>query len=295
MSGFFCNFAIRKPPRPSKGELQNEPMAAKKRILFITQELAPYMVHSKPGQLTRELAGRLQQSGGEVRIFMPRYGAINERRNQLHEVIRLSGINIPIADADHPLIIKVSSLQPQRIQVYFIDNDDYFERSDDDADDMGSNRDNNDERLIFFTHGTVDTARKLRWDPDIIRCSGWMGALAPIYLRKVFNDEPSFKKSKIVYVVDDTAITAPLSPSFPDKLKAEGVREAEVKHMRNTEITPTMLQELAIKFSDAVIIQTPNPAPSIIEALQKGKKPWLPYEKASEEGGQALVDFYNSL
>lgn len=270
-------------------------MAAKKRILFITQELAPYMTHSHPGQLTRELAGKLQQSGGEVRIFMPRYGVINERRNQLHEVIRLSGINIPIADADHPLIIKVSSLQPQRIQVYFIDNDDYFERSDADSDDMGSNRDNNDERLIFFTRGAVDTARKLRWDPDIIRCSGWMGALAPIYIRKVFSDEPSFKKSKIVYVVDDTAITTPLNRAFPDKLKAEGVRENDVKPMRNTEITSVTLQELAIKYSDAVVIQTPDPDPAIIENLKKGKKPWLPYEKAAEESGTALTDFYNSL
>lgn len=270
-------------------------MAVKKRILFITQELAPYMTQTKFGQLTRELAGHLHQSGGEVRIFMPRYGAINERRNQLHEVIRLSGINIPIADADHPLVIKVSSLQPYRIQVYFIDNDDYFERSADDADDIGSNRDNNDERLIFFTHGTVDTARKLRWDPDVIRCSGWMGALAPLYLRKVFNDEPAFKKTKIVYSVDDSAITAPLSSEFPNKLKAEGVRENEVKHLRNTEITPVMLQQFAIKYADAVTIQTPNPDPSIIEILENGKKPWLPYELASQEDRKALTEFYNSL
>ncbi len=270
-------------------------MASKKRILFIAQELAPYMVNSAPGQLTRELAGKLQQSGGEVRIFMPRYGAINERRNQLHEVIRLSGINIPIADADHPLIIKVSSLQPQRIQVYFIDNDDYFDRSAEDMDDIGSNRANNDERMIFFTHGTVDTARKLRWDPDIIRCSGWMGALAPLYIRKIYSDEPSFKKSKIIYVVDDSTFSAPISPSFPDKLKAEGIREAEVKLMRNAEITPSMLHQIAIKHSDAVIIQTPNPDPAIIEILKKGKKPWLPYEKASEEDGVALTEFYNSL
>lgn len=270
-------------------------MAQKKRILFISQELAPYMAQSKYGQLTRELAARLQQKGGEVRIFMPRYGSINERRNQLHEVIRLSGINIPIADADHPLIIKVSSLQPQRIQVYFIDNDDYFDRSADDVDDLGSNRVNNDERIIFFTHGTVDTARKLRWDPDIIRCSGWMGALAPIYIRKIYSDEPSLKKSKIVYVVDDSTFTTPLSPSFPDKLKAEGIRETEVKAMRNTDISVVMLQLLAIKFADAVVIQTPNPDPAIMEVLEKGKKPWLPYEKASEENGEALVDFYSSL
>lgn len=270
-------------------------MAVKKRILFIAQELAPYMTRSAHGQHTRELAGRLQQSENEVRIFMPRYGSINERRNQLHEVIRLSGINIPIADADHPLIIKVSSLQPLRIQVYFIDNDDYFDRDDSDADEMGSNRPNNDERIIFFTHGTVDTARKLRWDPQIIRCSGWMGALSPLYLRKVFSDEPSFKKAKIVYVIDDSRLDVPLDPSFPDKLKAEGVREGEVKPLRGTEITTAKLHLMAIKHADAVIIQTPDPDPAVMEVLEKGKKPWLPYEKATEEGGQALLDFYNSL
>lgn len=270
-------------------------MATKKRILFIAQELVPYMTRSAAGELTRSLATKLQQNGCEVRIFMPRYGAINERRNQLHEVIRLSGINIPIADSDHPLIVKVSSLQPQRIQVYFTDNDDYFDRSADDIDEAGSNREDNDERIIFFTHGTIDTARKLRWDPDIIRCSGWMGALAPIYIRKIYGDEPSFKKSKIVYVVDDTSFTSPLPSSFPDKLKAEGIREAEVKPMRNADITVVKLQQLAIKFADAVIIQTPNPDPSIIEMLEKGKKPWLPYEKASDESMQPLVDFYLSL
>lgn len=270
-------------------------MAVKKRILFIAQELAPYMTQSPAAKLTRELATKLQQKGGEVRIFMPRYGSINERRNQLHEVIRLSGINIPIADADHPLIIKVSSLQPQRIQVYFTDNDDFFDRSAEDVDEMGSNRADNDERMIFFTHGTVDTARKLKWDPAIIRCSGWMGALAPLFIRKIYSDEPSFKKSKIVYVVDDSSFTTPLSPSFPDKLKAEGVREAEVKPLRNSEITVAKLHQMAIKHADAVIIQTPNPDPAIIETLEKGKKPWLPYEKASEEGGEALLDFYLSL
>lgn len=253
------------------------------------------MTQSPLSKLTREIAARLQQSGNEVRIFMPRFGTINERRNQLHEVIRLSGINIPIADADHPLIIKVSSLQPQRIQVYFIDNDDYFDRDDSDCDEMGSNRANNDERIIFFTHGTVDTARKLRWDPQIIRCSGWMGALSPLYLRKVFSDEPAFKKTKIVYVVDDSKLETPLDPSFPDKLKAEGMRETEVKPLRGVDITTEKLHLMAIKHADAVIIHTPNPHPAVMEVLEKGKKPWLPYDKTTEEGYQALVDFYNSL
>lgn len=270
-------------------------MADKKRILFISQELSPYLTGTSRAKETKELAEKFQRNKSEVRIFLPRYGAVNERRNQLHEVIRLSGVNIPISDADHPLIIKVASLQPQRIQVYFIDNDDYFDRSEEDADDLGSNRANNDERMIFFVHGTIETARKLRWDPDVIRVSGWMSALAPVYIRKVFSDEPSFKKSKIVYVIDDSSFAAPLDPKFPDKLKAEGIREHEVKPMRAGDIDVNRLHAIGIKHADAVIVETPDLAPELLETLQKGKKPWLPYEKATEESGEALMEFYNSL
>lgn len=270
-------------------------MADKKRILFIAQELTPYLTAAPRPDETKLLAERFQRNKSEVRIFMPRYGAVNERRNQLHEVIRLSGINIPISDADHPLIIKVASLQPQRIQVYFIDNDDYFERSAEDVDEVGSARDNNDERMIFFVHGAIETARKLRWDPDIIRVSGWMAALAPTYIRKVFSDEPSFKKSKIVYVIDDSRFTTPLSPAFPDKLKAEGIREHEVKPLRASEIDVNKIHAMAIKHADAVIVETPDVAPEILETLHNGKKPWLPFEKATEETGEALMEFYNSL
>ncbi len=270
-------------------------MAAKKRILFITQELTPYMGDTPQGENARNFSSTLQRCGGEVRIFLPRYGTINERRNQLHEVIRLSGLNIPISDADHPLIIKVASLPPYRIQVYFIDNDDYFERDENDIDEVGSNRLDNDERIIFFTRGTLETARKLGWDPDIIRCSGWMAALMPVFIRKIYGDEPSFKKAKIVYVIDDTTFTTPIQAGFADKVKAEGVRENEVKLIRSEEVTLTMLQALAIKHADAVVVRTPNAAPEVLEILRKGKKPWLPYEKVVDPTGEPLLAFYNSL
>ena len=162
----------------------------------MSQEIAPYLPKGELSNLGRELPQAMQAAGYEVRTFMPKYGAVNERRNQLHEVIRLSGLNIPISDADHPLILKVASMQPSRIQVYFVDNDDYFLKSDDDSDDVGSNRDDNDERAIFFARGTMETVKKLRWEPDIIHCSGWVTSLVPMYLRRMYADDPSFADAR---------------------------------------------------------------------------------------------------
>ena len=138
-----------------------------KKVLLVSQEIDPYLTGTAMADFSRLMALKLQEKGAEVRCFMPRYGAINERRNQLHEVIRLSGLNISIDDTDHPLIIKVATLQPTRLQVYFIDNDDYFCRhtqqksleTDDDPE-------TNDERAIFFVRGVIETVKKLRWNPD---------------------------------------------------------------------------------------------------------------------------------
>ena len=164
---------------------------AKPRILYITEEITPYLPDSANARLGRDLPVMSQGGGYEVRIFMPRFGTINERRNQLHEVIRLSGMNISIADTDHPLIIKVASMHPSRIQVYFVDNDDYFQRLASDSDPLGTNRADNDERAIFFTRGTMETVRKLQWDVRIVHCMGWMSALSTLYLRRLYDSEPA--------------------------------------------------------------------------------------------------------
>src|SRR5512138_1560307 len=158
-----------------------------RKVLFISQEITPYLGETKLSKIGRYLPQGIQERGKEIRTFMPRYGCINERRNQLHEVIRLSGMNLIIDDTDHPLIIKVASIQSARMQIYFIDNDDYFQRKGTVADDDGSEYADNDERCIFFARGVLETVKKLRWTPDIIHCHGWITALAPLYIKKVYN------------------------------------------------------------------------------------------------------------
>ena len=170
-----------------------------KKILFINQEIAPYVPDSEMSLLGRQVPQKIQEAGYEIRTFMPKWGTINERRGQLHEVIRLSGINIIIDDTDHQLIIKVASIQSTRIQVYFIDNDDYFQSRLQLTDENGDEYDDNDERTIFYDRGVLETVKKLRWRSDIIHCHGCITALVPLYIKKTYCDEPSFMDSKIVY------------------------------------------------------------------------------------------------
>lgn len=267
---------------------------ASKHILFISQEITPYLPATPATQFGKELPHRFHAAGFEPRIFMPRYGSINERRNQLHEVIRLSGMNIPIADVDHPLIIKVASLPPARLQAYFIESDDYFQKAASDTDPMGSNRADNDERMIFFVHGTVETARKLRWDPDVIVCQGWMSLLAPVYLRRIFGDEPSFKKAKVVTIFDDATFEGELPDSFIAKLKAEGVKEADLKLLKNRPLTLGTLQTLAAKHSHGIILKCEKMQPELEEYLKTSKAKILKHEQIGE-GLDGYFSFISSL
>lgn len=269
-------------------------MSPKKRILFISQEIAPYIPTGPVAAFGKNLPVKLQSSGFEVRTFMPKFGAVNERRNQLHEVIRLSGMNITISDNDHPLIIKVASMQPSRIQVYFIDNDDFFQKLDTDIDVSGTNRPDNDERLIFYTRGTLETAKKLRWDPKIISCSGWVSGLMPLYIKRLFHDENSFKGAKVVYTVMPDRLAAPLDPNFFTKLKADGIAQRDLK--KYAEMTPDtdMLHRMGIDFAHAVIVNDPDIDPELLKYIEESGKPML---NASElpDNDPAYAEFYNSL
>lgn len=229
---------------------------AKQRILFVSPEITPYVSASENARLGHNLPTAMNGKKYEVRTFMPNFGTINERRNQLHEVIRLSGINIPINDADHPLIIKVASMQPSRIQVYFIDNDDYFQKLDSDVDAIGSDRPDNDERAIFFSRGTVDTARKLRWEPDILHTSGWMAAFVPMYVKHVFSDGVSFAGTKIVYSVLDEAETAPIDPEMMRKISDDGFGPEIIGEFMDEPASVKLMHKLGIANSDAVVFNT---------------------------------------
>lgn len=227
-------------------------MAASK-IIFISQEISPYLSVTENGRWGRSLPQSMQSKKYEVRTFMPDYGDINERRNQLHEVIRLSGMNISIGDNDHPLVVKVASMQPSRIQVYFIDNDDYFQKSASDVDSFGSNREDNDERVIFFARGASETARKLRWDPELIQVSGWISSLIPLYLKRLFNDAPSFAKSKVVYTVLPETQPEVIDSAIFDKLAEDGVPAEDIEKFKGMPVDSMLLRKIAVSYADAVV------------------------------------------
>ena len=265
-----------------------------KRILFINQEITPYLPANPISSLGKNLPVAMQSKGFEVRTFMPKFGNVNERRNQLHEVIRLSGMNIIIDDNDHPLIIKVASLQPSRIQVYFIDNDDYFQKLNSDVDAVGSNRADNDERAIFFARGSMESAKKLRWDPKIIHCSGWISALVPIYLKRMYGDDPSFKGTKLVYSILPGKISTPIDERFLAKLKADGFSARDIKKFQSLPLDTNLFHRMAVDFSHAVIINDPDADPELVEYIKASGKPYMLPENL-EKGMDAYAEFYNSL
>ncbi|MBD1428601.1 glycogen/starch synthase [Sphingobacterium litopenaei] len=172
---------------------------AKTKILFITHEMSPFLEISKISEITRQLPQAMQEKGFEIRILMPRFGNINERRNRLHEVIRLSGMNIVVDNNDNPLIIKVASLPAARMQVYFLDNEEYFQRKKVFKDENGKFFEDNNERSLFFCKGALETVKKLGWSPDVVHCHGWFTAMIPLYLKKVYQDDPTFKDVKVFY------------------------------------------------------------------------------------------------
>lgn len=268
-------------------------MTDNNRILLINQEIAPYL-SGTAANFGKQLAQSMQKKGFEVRTFMPKFGTVNERRNQLHEVIRLSGVNIVIDDNDHPLIIKVASLQPSRIQVYFIDNDDFFLKDDADVDAAGSNRPDNDERIIFYTRGTLETAKKLRWEPRIIHLSGWFTSLIPLYLKRGYSDDISFKGSKVIYSVTPGKLTAPLDEKIFTKLKDDHIPPRDLKKYSEFNLDTDLLHRMAIDFAHAVIVEDPEASPELMEYIRESGKPFITPDKLAE-GPDAYAEFFNSL
>jgi starch synthase len=259
-----------------------------KKVLFISQEITPYLAETKLSRIGRYLPQGIQDRGKEIRTFMPRYGSINERRNQLHEVIRLSGMNLIIDDTDHPLIIKVASIQSARMQVYFIDNDDYFQRKHTVSDSSGREFDDNDERALFFARGVIETVKKLRWAPDIVHCHGWMSSLVPVYLRSIYHDDPLFHNHKIIYSVYDNDFKTPFRTTFADKLRYDGIDGESLKLVKNPDFIN--VTKLAIKYSDAVIIGSEDVNSELLKHLKTINKPVLPFQ---DEG--KYIDAYNEF
>lgn len=268
-------------------------MKEPRKILFISQEIYPYLSEETPiRMINRQLPELCQQSGFETRTFMPKFGEINERRNQLHEVIRLSGMNLIIDDTDHPLLLKVASIQSARIQIYFIDNDDYFKRRKGLVDENGKDYADNDERCIFFARGVIETVKKLRWTPDIIHCSGWMSSLAPLYLKTAYADTPFFSNSKIVFSLYEQPAHKAFSTKFVKKVLFDNMTQRDVIRILNKDVTHTDLMRLAMQYSDAIIQSSPQIERSVLKAAKDSGLPFLPY---SEDGLDSYIEFYNKL
>lgn len=262
-----------------------------KRILYVSSEVVPYLPETEISSMSFETPRMVNQLGGQIRIFMPRYGNINERRHQLHEVIRLSGINLVINDLDMPLIIKVASIPKERIQVYFIDNDEYFKRKATLTDEDGNLFPDNDERAIFFAKGVIETVKKLNWSPDIIHVHGWLASLLPLYLKEYYKDEPLFNESKIVTSVYNQSFEGSLNKDMFNKIKFDNINEDAIKTLKNP--TYNNVMKVAIDYSDALIIGSEDLPEDLTKHLKDSKKPVLDY-KAKDEFSEAYAEFYNT-
>ena len=262
------------------------------KVLFVNSEMFPYLPESGIANIGRYLPQGIQERKKEIRAFMPRYGCINERKNQLHEVIRLSGMNIIIGDVDRPLVIKVASISAARIQVYFIDNEDYFRRKSTYCDADGNFFADNDERAIFFARGVLETVKKLRWAPDVIHCQGWISQLIPAYLKKAYKDDPIFSSSKVVLsLYDDTPATT-FSPDFADKVAFGGLGTADVPFLEKAD--GINLAKTAVQYSDGIILGSADVNEDILAFCNEKGTPVLPFNGSAMEDG-SYIDEYNAF
>ncbi|MBR7125381.1 MAG: glycogen/starch synthase [Prevotella sp.] len=264
-----------------------------KKVLFINQEITPYVPESEMSVMGNLMPHKIQELGFEIRTFMPKWGIINERRGQLHEVIRLSGMNLIIDDTDHPLIIKVASIPQSRIQVYFIDNEDYFQKRKTTVDDNGDEYSDNGERAIFFARGVLETVKKLRWTPDIIHCQGWMSAVVPLYVKTAYKEEPQFANTKVVTSLFSEQPKGNLDDNFKHSLEFKEAN-SKVLEKYNERFDFIELGKLAIDYSDGIVKVNDNVNDDLLKYAQANDKPLFNHSTA-EEAQNDYTTFYNKL
>lgn len=263
-----------------------------KKILFINHEIVPYVPDSELSLMGKALPQVMQENGHEIRTFMPKWGTINERRGQLHEVIRLSGMNLIIDDTDHPLIIKVASIAQTRIQVYFIDNEDYFSKRQMTINEKGEDYSDNGERAIFFARGVLETVKKLRWVPDIIHVQGWMGAVVPLYIKTAYHDEPSFANTKVVTSLFTKSLNSELGDNFKRCVEFRDAK-AELLKKYNDKFDFEELGKLAIDYSDGVIAANKDVNEKLLKYAKSNHIPTLAYP--GDDFGDAYEAFYEQI
>ena len=264
---------------------------SKNRVLIVTQEMDPYTAVSEIAEIARKLPQFIQENGMEIRILMPRYGVINERRHRLHEVVRLSGMNIIVDDDDYPLIIKVASLPEARMQVYFLDNEDFFKRKATLHDSKGKSFEDNVDRMVFFCKGVMETVKKFGWSPDIIHCHGWLTSLVPLYLKTAYKSEPLFQHVKTVYSVYNDHLDEEVSSSFKEKATISNLTQSDLNiYFNGGELN---LHQGAGFYADAIIQGSNEPNNKATAGLSYDDKPII--QDLGETGFQSYLELYHSL
>jgi len=264
---------------------------SKLKLLFITHEMSPFLELTKIAEITRQLPQAMQEKGFEIRILMPRFGNINERRNRLHEVIRLSGMNIVINDNDNPLIIKVASVPAARMQVYFMDNEEYFHRKYVFRDKENKFYGDNDERMIFFCKGALETVKKLGWAPDVVHCHGWMTSLIPLYLKTIYKGDPTFKNSRVVYSLYENGFAEKLDASFRSKILSGKMNETHTQVFG--EGTSADLDLGAIHYADALVVGSENISEAVLNNVKTSTKPTLELDQSQDF--ENYSNFYDEI
>ena len=271
-------------------------MEETKKILYVCSEIFPYLPESDISKAGRYLPSGIQELGCGIRAFMPRYGLVNERRNQLHEVIRLSGMNLVIDGADHPLVIKVSSISAARMQVYFIDNEDYFHRKAIDCDSEGTFFADNDERALFFAHGVLETVKKLRWKPDIVHCHGWISHFVPVMLKKFYSNDPIFEDTKVVVTLYNDRVEEKFNPALISKLEASGLSDSDVEVAGSCD--GIGVAKLAVRYSDGVILGSDTVDENLKSFLSEtgvAVSPYMEFNSSDTEAARRTNQFYDEL
>jgi starch synthase len=268
---------------------------SKIRILYVASEINPFLQTSEVADFVRKLPQAMQERGMEIRILVPRFGIINERKNRLHEVVRLSGINIAVGDEEKPLIIKVASIPNAKLQVYFIDNEDYFQRKSVFRDPKKKFHKDNEDRMVFFCRGVLETVKKLGWAPDVIHCHGWMTSLIPFFVKTGYKEDPMFRNSRVVYSTYYQDLDETLSANLPKKMKMDGVNADDLKLYKDPSMVNVHLA--AMKWSDGIIKGSEEKNTALDNFMKKANKPVLNFQNYEDESGfvSACSDFYDEL
>lgn len=265
---------------------------SKTKILFVSHEMNPFLEITNIANITRQLPQAMQERGFEIRILMPRFGLINERRNRLHEVIRLSGMNISVNNTDMPLLIKVASLQAARMQVYFLDNEDFFQRKQVFRDSKDNFFADNDERMIFFCKGAIETVKKLGWMPDIVHCQGFMSSLVPMYLKTAYKNDPMFKDTKVVYSIYKNCFEEKLDPNFHTKAIYNNMTEKDTELLKKADCSK--LHMIASHYADAIIIGSEKIDKKVSEFVSELNTPVLEYQ-GEEDYADSYATFFEGI